>query len=225
MKNLIIAPIFVLFCLLLLFGNLVFKQGNYKMANVVYALATAYPLEEGAKAKYNLGNSRYKEGEYESAKGEYLNIITTTTNDDLMAKSYYNLGNTYFKIGEKQIGVNNTFVIENWLQAINEYESALSVDPYDTQSEENIEYIKALLAELGEDSDPSDNSEEQSNDSDQSDVTERNVEDIIEKEKENKYWSYNKIFHFLFLLLILTLILSRSIITNKNNIISILVNI
>jgi len=186
MKNLILAPLFIMFSILLLCGNVSFNKSNYKLSSNYYAVASIYPLTENNKAKYNLGNSKYESGLYNDAMLSYLEVISSTKDNSLKAITYYNLGNTYFKVGEGYLGISTTKVRKNWLLAITQYHYALDIDANDIAARENIEYIEKLLKELDSSNDSTNNSKPTEPKKNESKVTDEKIEKIIDREKENR---------------------------------------
>jgi len=81
---------------------------------------------------YNLGNSYYKLGDYDTAETNYRQALTTE-NQELKEKTYYNLGNT-------------TFRKKRYDDAINHYRKALELDPDDIQAKQNLAYAEKMKA-------------------------------------------------------------------------------
>ena len=79
--------------------------------------------------QFELGNTAYAEGDYEGAISHYRAILDSgLTNSNL----YYNLGNAYIKAGQKGRGIVH-------------YERALRIDPLDSQTRENLEWVRLRL--------------------------------------------------------------------------------
>jgi len=185
-KNLLIAPIYILFAMLLIFGNAVYSNENYSMAGKVYRLMQLYPFELSEKALFNSGNAVYRQEEYKNAEKIYLKIINNTKDEELKANTFYNLGNVYFKIGEQKLKVTAVEVRKYWLMAIDEYEKDLVLNPDDTQAKENIEFIKELLKMLDEAAGKQGDSGDKESKTQKSKVSKSDVQNIEEKEKENR---------------------------------------
>ena len=70
------------------------------------------------KISYNLGNSRYKQGEYEKALQSYTKSLEQKSSTAINQKTYYNMGNVLFRMNKHE-------------ESISAYKKALELDPAD----------------------------------------------------------------------------------------------
>lgn len=97
------------------------------------------------RLQYNAGAAAYQAKNYEKA-AEYLGGALLTPDLQLQQRAYYNLGNTEYRIGEETTEAPKKQ--EAWETAIQHYESALKLNPQDTDAKHNLEVVKAKLEEL-----------------------------------------------------------------------------
>jgi Ca-activated chloride channel homolog len=113
-------------------GESAYNSGAYDKAltNFIDAQLDAPDRPE---IDYNLGNARYKMGDFAGALQSYRQALKSK--DPLLnEKTYYNLGNTFFRLGK-------------YADAISHYESALKIDPNDSPAAENIAYVKKVMTQ------------------------------------------------------------------------------
>lgn len=81
---------------------------------------------------YNLGNSDYRLGKYESALESYAKTLADSTDPALQQKSLYNSGNAWYQLGDLD-------------KAIEFYTRALELAPSDIDSKFNLEFTRKRL--------------------------------------------------------------------------------
>jgi len=86
---------------------------------------------------YNLGNSDYRLGKYESALESYAKTLAESTDPALKQKSLYNSGNAWYQMGDLD-------------KAIEYYFKALELDPSDVDSKFNLEFTRKRLTRAKE---------------------------------------------------------------------------
>lgn len=126
-------------------GLKAYKAGDYTNA-VTHLEKTA--LEFPAIGNYNLGNARYRNGEYEKAAVSYQEALRTT-DLDLQAKAYFNRGNALLARTTEMTGqelINQA--IELAYQATDMFEKALLLKPDDLESKQNFERARTLRLNL-----------------------------------------------------------------------------
>ena len=150
-----------------------------KSASVYEAFAIDSP-----EAAYNLGNSLYKDEDYESALKVFNEV--STKESGLKAKALHNAGNTQVKL-------------EQYEDALKSYEQALKLQD-DEQTKENYEAVKKFLEEQKkedqenkdeqnqdkEDKENKDNKEQDSKDKKDSDKEDQSDKKDQEQDKESK---------------------------------------
>ena len=117
-------------------GNSLFAEGRFEEAHEKYQQA----LEEDPSSeviRYNLGDAEYKKNLYEEAI-EAFSQASQSEDPELQARASYNLGNALYRLGK----------LEDSIQA---YKDALRIDPGDTDSKHNLEFVNSKLEEQEQD--------------------------------------------------------------------------
>jgi len=112
-------------------GNNAYKNGHFKDAEIDYRKAlTKAPNSQ--KATFNLGNSLYKQQNYEEASAQYLKLAQSESKEAPKANVYYNLGNS---------------LLENkkYKESIDAYKMALRQNPKDEDTRYNLSYAMSKL--------------------------------------------------------------------------------
>lgn len=114
-------------------GNKQYKEGKFKEAEIDYrkALETA---PKSFKGEYNLGNSLYKQSNWEEAGRSYLSSAGKMKDKDVTGKAaaYYNLGNSLLKA-------------EKYAEGIEAYKQSLRLNPADQDTRYNLSYALKKL--------------------------------------------------------------------------------
>ncbi len=112
-------------------GQAAYSSAEFEAA-ANHFVAAQLEAPDKAEIAYNLGNSRYKAGDYDGAIQAFRQVLDA---DDaiLKEKARYNMGNAYFRKGDLDTAIEN-------------YEAALSLDKTDAQARENLEFVKVLKA-------------------------------------------------------------------------------
>lgn len=112
-------------------GNTSYKNGHFKDAEIDYRKAlTKDPNSQ--KATFNLGNSLYKQQNFEEASSQYLKLAQSEQKDANKANVFYNLGNS---------------LLENkkYKESIDAYKMALRQNPKDEDTRYNLSYALTKL--------------------------------------------------------------------------------
>ncbi len=111
-------------------GNKNYDAGNYNDAEVLYRKALEKKPEQFA-SRFNLGNSTYRQKNYEEAAKAWASV---TTRGDINAQEqsevWHNIGNAMVKA-------------ENYGQAIEAYKNALRLNPGDADTRYNLAWAMA----------------------------------------------------------------------------------
>lgn len=83
-------------------------------------------------ANYNLGNSLYKQGEYEQAVKAFQNAYSLTEDDNRKAQIMHNIGNTLLKAGKIK-------------ESVGAYQNSLKLNPNDIETKYNLSYALKQL--------------------------------------------------------------------------------
>lgn len=114
-------------------GNKLYDEGKFKDAEIDYRKAMEL-APQSFKGEFNLGNSLYKQKNWEEASKNYLNSAGKMKPDDLAGKAavYHNLGNTMFKA-------------EKYQESIDAYKQSLRLNPADEDTRYNLSYAMKKL--------------------------------------------------------------------------------
>ncbi len=113
-------------------GIAAYEQGDFETALKHFTEAQLNAPED-AQRLYNVADAYYKTGDFDAAADHYKQVLKTE-DTDLKRKALYNLGNTEFRRG-------------NAKDAIGHYETALTIDPEDRLTRENLAFVKQMLAQ------------------------------------------------------------------------------
>ncbi|MDP2424717.1 MAG: VWA domain-containing protein [Bacteroidales bacterium] len=142
-------------------GNKQYDKGNFKDSEVNYRKA----LEKDPRSfrgTYNLGNSTYRQENYEEALNTYQQSSLYKADDMQLAKAYHNLGNTMLKAKKLPEG-------------IEAYKQSLRLNPMDDDTRYNLAYAMKLL----------DQQQQQSGD-DKNDKTEKKDDQKDDKKNQDQ---------------------------------------
>jgi len=112
-------------------GNTDYKNGHYKDAEINYRKALT-KAPESEKATFNLGNSLYKQNNYDEAASQYLKLAQSEKKLTSKANVYYNLGNSLFES-------------KKYKESIDAYKMALRQNPKDEDTRYNLSYAMTKL--------------------------------------------------------------------------------
>lgn len=107
-----------------------FQNGNYAEAEEKYRKALS--KESSFTARYNLGNTVYKQERYEEAVDHFLDASSVGENDLQSSDAFYNLGNAYFQNGD----------LEN---AIESFKQAIKFSGSNREAQYNLAVAKEIL--------------------------------------------------------------------------------
>ncbi len=127
-------------------GNSLFQKGKYEEATKSYKEALRKRPESGI-INFNLGNARYKAGDYDNAV-EYFNKALLSEDAKLRQKAYYNLGNSYYFIGRGKENRDISAAIKDLEKSLGHYQSALKIDAKDKDAQFNYNLVKKELERL-----------------------------------------------------------------------------
>ena len=112
-------------------GNNKYKDGQFKEAEIDYRKAlTKSP--NSPKATFNLGNSLYKQQNYDEALTQYKKLTQTENKEASKSNVYYNMGNSLFEN-------------KKYKESIDAYKMALRQNPKDEDTRYNLSYAMTKL--------------------------------------------------------------------------------
>lgn len=153
-----------------------YNKGEYETALKLF-IDAQLDDPENPGILYNIGNTYYKMGNYESAAQNFKQALKTE-DKNLKHKSLYNLGNTNFQNQEYE-------------EAIKNYDEALKIAPDDIQAKENIEFVKKVMEQKKQEqkqcsNDNKDKKEDKEQDKQEQDKSQEQKDGSQEDKKENQ---------------------------------------
>jgi Ca-activated chloride channel homolog len=140
-------------------GNRQYDDKKYQEAEIQYRKA----LEKSpgsAAADYNLGNSLYRQKQFDAAAQRYKELSGKSKDDLILNSDYYNLGNALYKSGKYQ-------------ECIDAYKNALRKTPGDMDAKHNLQLAMKKLEMQKQQK----NKENQQNKQDKKDNKDKNQKD------------------------------------------------
>lgn len=120
-------------------GNKQYKEGKYKEAEIDYRKAME-KAPKSYKGEYNLGNSLYKQNDWEEAGRSFMNSAGKMKENDVVDKAaaLYNLGNSMVKS-------------EKYAEGIEAYKQSLRLNPSDHDTRYNLSYALRKMQQQQQD--------------------------------------------------------------------------
>ncbi|HEY0454927.1 MAG TPA: VWA domain-containing protein [Verrucomicrobiae bacterium] len=137
------------------------------------------------RLQYNAGAAAYQAKRYDKAI-EFLTSSLSAPDLKLQQRAYYNLGNAQFRLGEDDTEAQKKQ--ESWESSVQNYESALKLDPNDIDAKYNLELVKKKLEELKQQQQKQQqqNQDNKDNKDDKKDQKEKQDQQQKEKEKQKQ---------------------------------------
>ena len=133
---------------------------------------------------FNAGAAAFQNRDYDQALS-HLNSALITEDVGLQQRAYYNIGNTKFRQGESASEPEKRQQL--WEQAIKSFDSALTLDPKDADSEFNKEYVQRKLAELKhQQQQQQQNKDDKSDKDEKKDQQDKSKQDQQSKDQQSK---------------------------------------
>jgi Ca-activated chloride channel family protein len=161
-----------------------YKKGNFKESQEEYTRELEKKPDD-PKLNYNAGAAAYRAGEYDAA-AKAFNNATKAPELDLQEMAYYNLGNANYRLGTGQPAPDKKMAL--WHEAVQNFESALKLNPQDADAQFNRDLVKQELEKLKQqqkqkNQDKNDNKDQNKDDKNQNDK---------DQQKQNKDESQDK---------------------------------
>lgn len=132
-------------------GNSLYEEQRMEEAQKEYRTA----LQKDAasvEGKFNLGDSQYAMGDFESAENTFRELLEyPDLSDEVKAKTHYNLGNAQFQQQKLE-------------EALESYKSSLRLNPKDMEAKFNYAYTKAMMENQQNDQNQQNNQNNQNQD-------------------------------------------------------------
>lgn len=111
-------------------GLAAYEKGDYEAALKQF-IDAQLDAPDDPEILYNLGNTYYRLGDFESAARHYA-MAAESGDKSLQEMAHYNLGNAAFRK-------------KDYKTAIEQYEKALAIDPNDRKAKENMAFVKQVM--------------------------------------------------------------------------------
>jgi tetratricopeptide (TPR) repeat protein len=113
-------------------GNKLYEEKKFNDAEVTYRKSLSVDKENKA-GQYNLGNSLYKQGNFEGASRQYNDVLQRKDlSKDQKAKALHNLGNSLLQ--EKK-----------YSESVDAFKQSLKLSPEDNDTRYNLAYAQSML--------------------------------------------------------------------------------
>jgi Ca-activated chloride channel family protein len=159
-----------------------YKKGNFKESQEEYARELEKKPED-PKLNYNAGAAAYRAGEYDAA-AKAFNNATKAPELNLQEKAYYNLGNANYRLGAGQPAPDKKMAL--WHEAVQNYESALKLNPQDTDAQFNHDLVKQELEKLKKQQQQKNKDKNDNKDKDDENKQSAKNQSDTNQQKENK---------------------------------------
>jgi len=124
-------------------GNREYKAQKYDRAEVNY-LRALHQDSNAYRAQYNLGNTLYRQQKYNEAINHFDKALAQPgLSDKERSRILHNRGNSYLKAGLQK--ENRAEGMQQFQQAVNDYQEALKLAPKNDDTRYNLSYAKKML--------------------------------------------------------------------------------
>jgi Ca-activated chloride channel homolog len=170
-------------------GNKSYENKKYNDAEIKYRKALS-ENPENQKAEFNLGDARYKQGNYKEAGEKFELMNNKKLNQSTKNDIQYNLGNSYFEQSrEKAKAGDNQGSMDFLNKALDSYKGALKLDGKDDNARYNYELARRMLVQQQQQQQQNKDNKDQKKD--KQDKKEQNKDDK-NKDKKNQDKDKNK---------------------------------
>ena len=152
-------------------GNQLAKESMFDTAELSYRKALSKAPEK-PEALYNLGNTHYKEKNFEEAKQRYFQTQKFSENKSSKHHAFHNMGNVFMQQ-------------KDYAKAVESYKNALRNNPEDEQTRYNYALAKELLEKEQQEQEQNQDQKDQ-DDKDQEDKKDQDQDKEGEEEKDKE---------------------------------------
>ncbi len=158
-------------------GNREYNDGKYNEAELLYREALEKD-PQSQKATYNLGNSLYKQEQYEPSITKYESLVNSKENDHVLPEYYYNLGNSYFKARKLE-------------KSIEAYKQSLRINPNDADAKHNLFLAQKMLQQQQQQQKDKNKEENKEKEGDQQQEQEQKQQEQEQEQKDQQQQQQN----------------------------------
>ena len=152
-------------------GNQLAKESVFDSAEMSYRKALSKAPEK-PEALYNLGNTHYKEKNFDEAKQRYFQTQKFSENKSSKHHAFHNMGNVFMQQ-------------KDYVKAVESYKNALRNNPEDEQTRYNYALAKELLEKEQQEQEQNQDQKDQ-DDKDQEDKKDQDQDKEGEEEKDKE---------------------------------------
>ena len=152
-------------------GNQLAKESMFDTAEMSYRKALSKAPEK-PEALYNLGNTHYKEENFEEAKQRYFQTQKFSENKSSKHHAFHNMGNVFMQQ-------------KDYVKAVESYKNGLRNNPEDEQTRYNYALAKELLEKEQQEQEQNQDQKDQ-DDKDQEDKKDQDQDKEGEEEKDKE---------------------------------------
>ena len=152
-------------------GNQLAKESVFDTAEMSYRKALSKAPEK-PEALYNLGNTHYKEENFEEAKQRYFQTQKFSENKSSKHHAFHNMGNVFMQQ-------------KDYAKAVESYKNGLRNNPEDEQTRYNYALAKELLEKEQQEQEQNQDQKDQ-DDKDQEDKKDQDQDKEGEEEKDKE---------------------------------------
>ena len=152
-------------------GNQLAKESVFDSAEMSYRKALSKAPEK-PEALYNLGNTHYKDKNFDEAKQRYFQTQKFSENKSSKHHAFHNMGNVFMQQ-------------KDYVKAVESYKNALRNNPEDEQTRYNYALAKELLEKEQQEQEQNQDQKDQ-DDKDQEDKKDQDQDKEGEEEKDKE---------------------------------------
>ena len=152
-------------------GNQLAKESVFDTAEMSYRKALSKAPEK-PEALYNLGNTHYKEKNFDEAKQRYFQTQKFSENKSSKHHAFHNMGNVFMQQ-------------KDYVKAVESYKNGLRNNPEDEQTRYNYALAKELLEKEQQEQEQNQDQKDQ-DDKDQEDKKDQDQDKEGEEEKDKE---------------------------------------
>lgn len=153
-------------------GNKAYSRNEFKDAEIDYRKSLE-KNDGSVKAKYNLGNSLYRQDDYEEAAKMYHDVAFKDTDKHTRAKAFHNLGNSLVES-------------KKYSDAVKAYKNSLRLNPDDIDTKYNLEYAKRMLQQQQQQQQQQNKQDQEQQDQEQQDQQQQNQEQEQQNQEQEQ---------------------------------------
>lgn len=150
-------------------GNQLHKKEAFQQAEAAYREALSY-FDANEKALHNLGNTLYREKDYEQANQRFFQAQKNSTKKTTRHAAFHNIGNAFMQQ-------------KNYEKAVDAFKNALRNNPQDEETRYNYALAKELLEKQKQEQEQNQDQQDQNQNQDQDQDQQDNDQEGDQKDK------------------------------------------